>query len=174
MRCRTPYRAQKLALAVPSVRGSVSPCRRCNAIHELFRNDAGVGGLDEERQIFYADIACQVVNDAARAVLEETMKGYVYQSDFARKYFGQGRKEGEAIGEARGEARALLAVLDARAIKVSKVIRRRIVACDDAAQLERWVRRATTVKKAAELFDEPATCPSCKARMASLMRARPA
>lgn len=122
---------------------------------------AGAAGLDEERQIFYVDVACQSVNDAARAALEAIMKGYEYQSDFARKYFGrgreEGREEGRKEGEASGEARALLAVLEVRGIKVSKSIRQRVLACTDVAELDRWVRRATVVKKASELFEETAT-----------------
>lgn len=118
---------------------------------------AGVAGLDEERQIFYVDLACQSVNDAARAALEAMMKGYEYQSDFAKKYFGRGREEGRKEGEASGHARALLAVLEARGIKVSKAARQRVLACTDVAELERWVRRATVVKKTSELFEEHAT-----------------
>jgi hypothetical protein len=39
---------------------------------------------------------------------------------------------------------------------VSKAVRQRVVACTDVAELERCVRRATVVKKAAELFEETA------------------
>jgi hypothetical protein len=118
---------------------------------------AGAAGLDEGRQIFYADVACQSVNDAARAALETMMKGYEFQSDFAKKYFGQGlekgRKEGREEGVALGEARALFTVLDARGIKVSKAVRQRVTSCADVAQLQQWLRRAPAVKKATELFD---------------------
>jgi hypothetical protein len=122
---------------------------------------AAAAGLDEERQIFYADVACQSVNDAARAALETMMKGYKFQSDFAKKYFGQGREEGLAEGiekgiekgVALGEANALFTVLDARGIKVTKAVRQRVTSCADVAQLQQWLRRAPAVKKATELFD---------------------
>jgi hypothetical protein len=70
--------------------------------------------------------------------------------------FGEdrGRAEGEARGRAEGEARALLAVLEARGLAVSDAERARIVRCADAAQLERWVRRAVTARATAELFDD--------------------
>ncbi len=32
--------------------------------------------------------------EAIRRILEARMQGYEYQSDFARKYYGQGREEG--------------------------------------------------------------------------------
>ncbi len=49
--------------------------------------------------------------------------GYEYQSDFAKKYVGQGPAEGlaegMAEGEAKGMAKAVLAVLSARGVRVS-------------------------------------------------------
>ncbi|NKQ56680.1 hypothetical protein HFP15_27785 [Amycolatopsis sp. K13G38] len=68
-----------------------------------------------------------------------------YQSDFARKYFGQGLAE--------GEAKALLEVLSARDITVPDDIRSRILDCTDTEILRTWVRRAVTVGSADELFD---------------------
>jgi hypothetical protein len=60
---------------------------------------------------------------------------------------------GEAKGEAKGRAVALLVMLDARGVRVSKAARERIERCTDVAQLDRWVRRAAIVQKAAELFE---------------------
>jgi hypothetical protein len=37
-----------------------------------------------------------------RRILEARMQGYEYQSDFARKYYGQGRKEGRQAGRKEG------------------------------------------------------------------------
>lgn len=62
---------------------------------------------------------------------------YQYQSDFARRYFNQGRAEGKA----EGEAMALLAVLSARGIEVTEQARERIMEAD-VDQLDVWVRRA--------------------------------
>ncbi|MGH3709310.1 MAG: hypothetical protein ACRDRQ_14680, partial [Pseudonocardiaceae bacterium] len=77
---------------------------------------------------------------------------YEYQSDFARRYFSQGRTEGRAEGEARGEAKAVLAFLDARGITVSDDVRARIAACTDLDQLDTWVRRAATATTSQDLF----------------------
>jgi hypothetical protein len=102
-----------------------------------------VRGLDEERARFYGDLVLSSLNEAARQALEAMMKGYEYQSDFAKKYV------------AEGEARALLAVLRARSIPVSEAVRERIIAEKDAERLERWLERATVASSAAEVIDEP-------------------
>lgn len=64
----------------------------------------------------------------------------------------EGRREGEARGEARGKAHAVLAVLEARGLRVSDEQRAKIVGCADLAELERWVRKAVTVKTTGALF----------------------
>jgi alkanesulfonate monooxygenase SsuD/methylene tetrahydromethanopterin reductase-like flavin-dependent oxidoreductase (luciferase family) len=51
--------------------------------------------LDEERSTLYCDLVLSALGPAARACLEELMKTkYEYQSDFATKYYSQGREEG--------------------------------------------------------------------------------
>jgi hypothetical protein len=77
------------------------------------------------------------------------MKCYKFQSDFAKKYFGQGLEKGLE----EGEARAVVKVLEARGLKVSKAVRQRVASCADLAQLDQWLQRATAVKKAAEIFE---------------------
>lgn len=67
-----------------------------------------------------------------------------YKSDFARRYYGQGRAE--------GEARAVLGVLEVRGISVPDAARERIMHCTDLEQLETWVRQAVTVSTIEELF----------------------
>jgi len=69
----------------------------------------------------------------------------------------RGRKLGEELGEARGraigKAQALLEVLEQRRIPVSAIVRKRILATRDELALQRWLERAITVTKAAELFE---------------------
>jgi hypothetical protein len=56
---------------------------------------AGLAELPEERQKLYWDLICSCLPELARRALEARMiKGYEYQSDFARKYFGQGVEQG--------------------------------------------------------------------------------
>src|SRR5262249_13357772 len=48
--------------------------------------------LDDERARFYGDLVLNSLNAAARRALEARMKAYVYQSDFAKKYFADGKR----------------------------------------------------------------------------------
>lgn len=127
---------------------------------------AALDAVDEERAAWYADVVLAALPDAARRRLETLMltRTYPYQSDFARRYFGQGKAEGKAEGRAEGRregraegrlesgARALLTVLDVRGIQVSDEAYTRIANCGDLTQLERWLRRAVTVDRVDELF----------------------
>ena len=79
------------------------------------------------------------------------MKGYEYQSDFAKKYVAQGRAEGSA-DEA---ARALLTVLRVRGIEVPEAARERILSQKDPERLERWHERAIVATSLAKVLDDP-------------------
>ena len=61
-------------------------------------------------------------------------------------------QEGEARGEAKGEAKALLAILDTRGLGVTEEERTRIMACQDLAQLERFLRRAVSAASTDEVL----------------------
>ncbi|MCC7381174.1 MAG: hypothetical protein IT384_05055, partial [Deltaproteobacteria bacterium] len=105
-------------------------------------------GLDQERSTLYADLVWSALNEAAKKALEERMahRPYEYQSEFARRYFAQGRAAGEAEGEAKGKAEAILSVLAARGLKPTRAERDQIVSCTDAATLERWLVGALHAK----------------------------
>jgi hypothetical protein len=109
-----------------------------------------IAELDEERGRLYLDLLLNSVNEATRRALEAMMKGYEYQSDFAKRYVAQGRAEGRA----QGEARALLAALRARGIPVPDADRERILAELDTERLERWVERAVVASSLAEVLDD--------------------
>jgi predicted transposase YdaD len=95
--------------------------------------------------------------------MEAMMKGYEYQSDFARKYVAQGRTEGRAEGlaEGRTEGRAeeaalsLLAVLRARGLAVPDAVRERILAQKEPERLRRWLEKAVVADSVAAVIDEP-------------------
>jgi len=110
-----------------------------------------IQGLDEERARFYGDLVYNALNEAARRALEAMMKGYEYQSDFAKKYVAQGRDEGRA----EEAARAVLTALRVRGIAVPDAARERILAEKDPAQLERWLERAILAASVAEVMDVP-------------------
>lgn len=100
---------------------------------------------------------------AARRSLEELMKSgkYEYQTEFVRKWIVQGRREGleqgreqgREEGRLEGERIALVKVLKARGFKLDAVARQRIRECTQLEQLERWLRKAVTVRSVHELFE---------------------
>jgi len=54
--------------------------------------------LPEDRKQLYLDVILSALPAALRQMLEARMQRYEYQSDFARKYYGQGRQEGREEG----------------------------------------------------------------------------
>ncbi len=116
-----------------------------------------IQGLDDDRARFYYDLVYNSLNEAARRALEAMMKGYEYQSDFAKKYVAQGAPKGHE-GRAEGApqaARALLTVLRVRGIAVPDAVRERILAQKDPERLERWLEKAVVAASVAEVIDEP-------------------
>ena len=83
------------------------------------------------------------------------MKGYEYQSDFAKKYVAQGRAEGLAKGAVQEAARNLLTVLRVRGFEVPDAIRERILAQQDQERLELWLERAVVAPSVSAILDEP-------------------
>jgi hypothetical protein len=79
------------------------------------------------------------------------MKGYEYQSDFAKKYVAQGRAEGRT----QEAARNLLTVLRVRGIAVPDAVRERILAQRDPERLERWLEKAAVAASVTAVLDEP-------------------
>jgi len=71
------------------------------------------------------------------------MKGYEYQSDFAKKYV------------AEGTANAVLTVLRARGLAVPDALRERILAQKDPERLKLWLERAIVATSVAAVLDEP-------------------
>lgn len=72
------------------------------------------------------------------------IKGYKYQSDFARKYFHE--------GEVEGARAAVLEVLEARGLVVAGDVRARIATCADLSMLRAWIARAVVIASADELI----------------------
>jgi len=114
-------------------------------------------GLDADKARLYLDLVVLSLSGAARAAFEALMQtNYEYQSDYARKYFGQGRAEGIETGIekgiVKGEARAVLQLLKIRGVEVDAEAQVRIESCEDSAQITTWLGRAMTVKSSTELF----------------------
>jgi hypothetical protein len=104
--------------------------------------------LDDDRAALYVDLVLAHVGVAARVFLEELMasRNYEYQSDFARRYFGQGRAE--------GRAEALLTVLAARGLEVPDDARQRILSCTDLALLDTWLTKAITANSVSDVLGQ--------------------
>lgn len=64
----------------------------------------------------------------------------------------QGMAVGRADGMAKGKAESVLALLVGRGLRVSPTLRKKILACTDQAQLDRWFQTALTAKSASELL----------------------
>jgi hypothetical protein len=79
------------------------------------------------------------------------VKGYRYQSDFAKKYVAQG----EAQGEVNARVKDVLAVFRVRGIAVPDAARERILTEKDPTRLERWHERAILAASVAEAIEEP-------------------
>ena len=118
-----------------------------------------IEGLDDDRARFYYDLVYNALNEAARRTLEAKMKGYEYQSDFAKKYVAQGRAEGitEGITKGRAEeaATAVLTVLRTRGLAVPEAARERILSQKDPERLERWLEKAVIAPSVAAVLDDP-------------------
>jgi hypothetical protein len=110
---------------------------------------AALDVIDLDQATLYIDLVLMVLPAAARVWLEEfmTTTPFRYQSEFALRYFGQGKAEGKVEGKVEGEANALLAILDARGIAVPDDVRAEIAACTDIDQLDAWIRRAATADR---------------------------
>ncbi|WP_116244005.1 hypothetical protein [Nocardiopsis sp. FIRDI 009] len=125
--------------------------------------EAALDALPEHTRLVYYDFIESKLSAAARQKWEELMATgtYEWQSDFARKYVGQGREEGlkegriegQVVGRIEGERKALLRVLRVRDVPVSDSARDRIERCADLTELESWLDRAVTVTDADQLFD---------------------
>lgn len=70
------------------------------------------------------------------------------ENDAIRQSF----QRGETRGETRGEAKAVLKVLAARGLVVSVQERERILACEHAPTLDRWLQLALTVTATSDLL----------------------
>ncbi len=78
------------------------------------------------------------------------MKGYEYQSDFAKKYVAQGRDQGRR----EGERAILLRLLRARFGELPEAAVARVEGAEIAV-LEQWAERVLSAKTLAEVLDEP-------------------
>jgi Uma2 family endonuclease len=96
-------------------------------------------------------------SEAERATLTNLLQrqGYEDLEAVLAKGRAEGRAEGRDEGRNEALAAAVIAVLEARQIRITKAARERIERSSDPAELDRWVRRAAVIHKLGELFEAP-------------------
>jgi hypothetical protein len=105
---------------------------------------AAIQALPEDRRLLYSALIETALSEAARKAFEMLPETQQFLSESQRRSFAKGRAE--------GKAEAVLRILGKRALLVSDEQRRRILACGDADELDRWLDRALTAAAADELF----------------------
>lgn len=119
-----------------------------------------LSSLSPKQAILYYDVVLAALPAPARVRWEEFMNitAEQYHSELFREMAAQHEELGEirgvARGEARGKAQAVLAILEARGVKVPVAVREQILGCSDLAALDTWLRRAVTVTTADEVIHE--------------------
>jgi len=74
-----------------------------------------IAQLPADQSRLYLDVIMMALPAAIRQILEARMQGYEYQSDFARKYYGQGLEQGRQEGREEGREDGLRAAVVALA-----------------------------------------------------------
>jgi hypothetical protein len=109
-------------------------------------------GLDAARSTLYFDLTLASLGEAAREALRSMDPAkYEYQSEFARRYFSQGKAEGEVVGKAEGKAEIVLKQLSLRFGPLDGEVVARV---RDAtvADLDRFAERLLTAASVDEVF----------------------
>jgi hypothetical protein len=112
-------------------------------------------GLDAERSMLYCDLILNSLPEAARRALQAmNASKYQYQSEFARRYYGQGMAEGTIKGKAEGNAEGrleiVLKLLAARygALSADLVARVRDASATDLERIAERILTAGTPEEA--------------------------
>jgi hypothetical protein len=103
--------------------------------------------IDAERSRLYLDLILISLLANAPEAVEATMNslGYEYQSDFARRYFGQGKAEGRMEGRIEGRVEITLKLLALRFGPLPDATQTRVRSAQDA-QVDAIAERLLTVQ----------------------------
>jgi hypothetical protein len=109
-----------------------------------------ISTLPADRTKLYFDQILSAMDPADRKYLEAHMQGYVYQSDFARRYYSQGLAEGLAEGEEKGFRLSIQALVNARLRVISPAEQAAIEAArpEDATA---WITALSKARSAASV-----------------------
>jgi hypothetical protein len=101
-------------------------------------------GLDAERSILNHDLVLASLSKAAKRALQAMDPAkYKFQSEFAKRYFSQGKAE--------GKAEVVLNLLALKFRKVSAATKKRVQS-DSTQELDRYAERILTAKSLGEVF----------------------
>jgi hypothetical protein len=119
--------------------------------------------IDAERSRLYLDLVMISLSQDALEAFEATMNslGFEYQSDFARRYYGQGKAEGQMEGWAKGKAEGkaegrieiILKLLALRFGPLTEAAQARVRGAPDA-QLDAVAERMLTAKTLEEAVSQ--------------------
>jgi uncharacterized protein DUF4351 len=103
-------------------------------------------GLDAERSRLYCDLVLHSLPEAARRALQAMdASKYQYQSEFARRYYGQGKADGVAEGKVAGIAEIVLKQLTTRFGALSPAVTSHVQSAS-AVDLDRIAQRVLTAQ----------------------------
>jgi hypothetical protein len=124
---------------------------------ELEIAEAAIGAIAQlpaDQARLYFDVIMMALPAAIRQILEARMQRYEYQSDFARKYHGQGVTEGLEKGLENGLRTAVVALAHAKLEVLSEDDLAAIEAVSDPRVLTELV---TSLGQASSVFEARAT-----------------
>jgi hypothetical protein len=118
-------------------------------------------GLDAERSTLYCDLILHSLPEAARRALQAMdASKYQYQSEFAQRYFGQGKAagviEGRTEGRAEGRVEIILKQLATRYGAVSAAVEAHVRTAGNT-ELDRVAERVLTARTVEEALGIPGT-----------------
>lgn len=112
---------------------------------------------DGDSAALYLSTILNYVSAQVRTALETSMRNDPEYSEFVQRLIttgrAEGRAEGRAVGEVHGRAAALVAMLEARGLPLSKRQRKRIEASRDVEQLDHWIRLAVTAASVSDVLE---------------------
>lgn len=80
---------------------------------------------------------------------------FPYIKEHVQKQVRSATRKARSEGEATGKAKSIVALLEARGIRVSPATKRKILGCTEPTTLDRWLRSALTASSAAEVVSTP-------------------
>ncbi len=137
-----PRAALGMLLHLSDADGPAAACRTLRAVFETHGLDMFAWLYYLVRGIAHKDRFAEI----ERLIMFSAPTPFIPQTDFEAEHFYKGKRE--------GKAEAILAVLAARNLAVTEDQRRGLLACTDAAKLDRLIARAVSARSVTKLLAE--------------------